>query len=220
MNSFNKLIALFFLSNLSSAFAQANCDVSKVVFNDGGTAQIEFASNPWFHPVDKWLCGDDTKFCVISINVSWPQDPTADRTRVRRAVTGVLPGRITRTRTYTPTYPVSDLWIDTFYKDNKRLPNEEEYQTFKKQFEIDYWNNKRNELAFQKNLDAEDKLKELSRQREFVEYSKICSGIPRVNLTSIEEFSSFLGVTPDSIKLNRVTSKQDLDWFGNNLQEA
>jgi hypothetical protein len=58
---------------------------------------------------------------------------------------------------------------------------------------------------------------ENKRQRDFAEYSKMCSGIPRIDLASIEAFSTFLGVPPDSIKLNRVTATTEVGLFGGNI---
>ena len=211
---FNFYIVSLFIF-VSNVFAQDKCNVSKIVFNDGNTASIEYTNNP--HAEDfSWGRGNPNGYyCVFNFSMKPLDEPNVPWWRsIKRALNGSLPKKTTsdgaNVSYYEYLYPLSELWIDNFLRDNKRLPNEEEYQSFKKQFEIDFWNNKKNESAFQKKRYDELEPERLAKKRKDDEFTKLCKGIPALNLSSIEKYSSVLGVPPDSIKLNRVTLKLDI----------
>jgi hypothetical protein len=99
-------------------------------------------------------------------------------------------------------FPKSQKLLADIFKDKKECPSESEYQSFlanlsqeiievKQQNEVRE-RNERNEL---------DKI--LVLKRTFLQ--KYCQANPRVALTAIEAYSSRIQVSPDAIKLSRVS---------------
>jgi len=106
-------------------------------------------------------------------------------------------------------FPNSQKILDDFFKENKSCPDEPAFQNFLATYRQELIVLQKQDEVKQREQKIEND-KRLASRKAFLQTH--CKGNPKVSVTLIERFSSRLQVSPDTIKLSRVSL--DLGWDG------
>ena len=205
MNLF-KISFFWTLLSISGVAASQSCPGNLTTYQDTSTGKIGYAYSGGCH----------CHLRVVDVKPFRVRDPNMGRnigdpifddggryTNFYSPYDGML-GRGTEKR-----FPKSQKILDDYFKEKKSCPDEPVFQSFMATYRQEVAVNQKQDEVKQREQKIENDKRVASRKASLQTH---CKGNPKVSVTLIERFSSRLQVSPDTIKLSRVSL--DLGWDG------